>query len=123
MGADVPELPRASDALPKIRETQIGLKKPWLVDQIKADMRNGRYAYLEIQGRIGGVLDRRGCYHVVEGHHRMAAAMELYYETGDSLPVRELLHRGAGSDGPVARCSADLCRLGWWGAFRNWLGL
>lgn len=116
--------PDPANPLPRIRGTQIGLKKPWLVDQIKADMRGGRYRYEEIRGRIGGVRDRRGRYHVVEGHHRMVAALENYFETGDPGPVRELIRRGAWDfreHGP--RFSRPLPFRDWWGAFRNWLGV
>ena len=110
--------------LPRIRGTQIGLKKPWLVDQIKADMREGRFAFEEMRGRIGGVRDRDGWYHVVEGHHRMAAALELYQETGDSAPVRELLHRGRWTARDCAPAfSRPLPSRHWWGALRNRLGL
>jgi len=120
--AETPSDPGAP--LPLIRGTQIGLKKPWLVDQIKDDMRHGRYAYDEMRGRIGGVRDRRGRYYVVEGHHRMAAALEIYQETSDDCPTRELLRcgrwdlRGRGPAG-----SRPLPSRRWWGAFRNWLGL
>lgn len=110
--------------LPRIRGTQIGLKKPWLVDQIKADMRHGRYAYEEPRGQIGGVRDRRGCYHVVEGHHRMASALEIYDETGDPRPIRELLRHGRWDlrdRGPLF--SRPMPSRRWWGAFRNWIGL
>ena len=115
---------RPGDAgLPKIRGTQIGLKKPWLVDQIKADMWGGCFDYVAVRGRIGGVLDDRGCYHVVEGHHRMAAALEIYREKGDSAPVRELLQCGrwdVRKDGPAY--SRPFPHRGWWGVLRNWLG-
>jgi hypothetical protein len=110
--------------LPRIRGTQIGLKKPWLVDTIKADMRDGRFAYEAIRGRIGGVRDRRGCYHVVEGHHRMVAALEIYYETRDSRPARELLQHGRWDlrdRGPAF--SRPMPSRSWWGALRNWIGL
>ena len=112
------------DPLPPIRGTQIGLKKPWLVDQIKADMRDGRYGYEEVRGRIGGVRDRRGRYHVVEGHHRIVAALEIYRETGDDGPVRELIRRGRWDlreRGPAF--SRPLPLRGWWNCLRNWLGL
>jgi hypothetical protein len=80
--------------LPRIRGTQIGLREPPLVDRLKADMRAGQFFYHEDRGRIGGVRDRRGTYYVVEGHHRMAAAMELYRETGDTTYVLTLIEWG-----------------------------
>jgi len=112
------------NAFPKIRGSQIGLKKPWLVDQIKADMRDGRFQFQEIRGRIGGVRDRRGRYHVIEGHHRMVAALEIYFETGDAGPVRELIRWGVWDyreHGP--RFNRPLPFRNWWGTFRNWLGV
>jgi hypothetical protein len=53
---------------PKIRGTQSGLKKPSAVGEIKAAMRAGTFRFEEFELRIGGVRDRRGVYHVVEGH-------------------------------------------------------
>jgi hypothetical protein len=116
--------PGSNAPLPSIRGTQVGLKKPWLVDQIKADMRSGRFEFEEMRGRIGGVFDRRGRYHVVEGHHRMAAALEIYYEAGDDRSVGELLRCGRWTprDGGPA-FSRPFPSRRWWGAFRNWLGL
>ena len=86
-------------------------------------MRDGRYDYAAVHGRIGGVLDARGWYHVVEGHHRMAAALEIYREKGDAEPIRELLRWGrwdVREHGPAY--SRPFPLRGWWGALRNWLG-
>ena len=66
--------------LPAIRGTQVGLKNPALVDQIKVKMRAGQFPYHEIGCRVIGIRDSNGTYHVKEGHHRMVAAMELYRE-------------------------------------------
>lgn len=110
-------------SLPRIRGTQIGLSKPALVDQIKASMRDGRFAYHELRGRIAGVRDPKGTYHVKDGHHRMAAALEIYKETADATAVRELLRWGLWDE--VDHPPIDSCPLparDWWGAFRNWLG-
>ena len=107
--------PDPAAPLPKIRGTQIGLKKPWLVDQMKADMLQGRYGYEELRGRIGGILDRRGRYHITEGRHRMAAALEIYHETGDGGPIRELIRCGRWDlreRGPSF--SRPLPSRGWW---------
>lgn len=106
--------------LPKIRGTQIGLRDPALVDRLKADMREGRFAYQEPRGRITGVRDVRGVYYVKEGHHRMAAAVEIYQETGDATVVQELLRCGEFPE--VNYCPKDGCPLparDWWGALRN----
>lgn len=111
-------------ALPRIRGTQIGLRDPKLLDQLKADMTEGRYAFEEERGQIGGVIDPRGTYHVVEGHHRVAAALELLHETGDDADVLSLLFWGRWSQ--VEKRPADsrpLPSRSTWGAFRNWLGI
>src|SRR5262245_48968405 len=110
-------------ALPKIRGTQVGLRDPTLVDQLKADMLAGRYAFHEARGQIGGVIDRRGTYHVIEGHHRMVAALELFQETGDDGFVRALLSSGRWSPVEYApRDSRPFPARSRWAAFRNWLG-
>jgi filamentous hemagglutinin len=114
----------AAPALPRIRGTQIGLRDPALVARLKADMQAGRYAYHEPRGQIGGWLDRRGSYHVHEGHHRIAAALELYRETGDPGPVLQLLRWGVWT--PIERPprgSRPLPARDWWRRFRNWLGV
>ncbi|MGH7174247.1 MAG: hypothetical protein ACRELG_28590 [Gemmataceae bacterium] len=116
-------MPSPRVRLPRIRGTQIGLRNGSLVDRIKSDMRAGRYAFHERRGQIGGVRDRRGIYYVVEGHHRMAAARECYYERGDATPVLELLRWGLWTE--VEKPPSDrrpLPARDCWGAFRNWVG-
>lgn len=109
--------------LPRIRGTQIGLRDAPLVDQIKSDMRAERYAFEERRGQIGGVRDRRGIYYVIEGHHRMAAALECFSESGDPTAVLELLRWGLWTE--VEKPPSDrrpLPARDRWGAFRNWIG-
>ncbi|HZT82568.1 MAG TPA: hypothetical protein VFA26_20230 [Gemmataceae bacterium] len=116
--------PPFTGPLPRIRGTQIGLDHPDTVDQIKADMVAGRFAYHEPQARIGGYRDARGTYHVGGGHHRMVAALEILAETGDETPVRELLRWGLWADVPKAPAvSRPMPSRHWWGALRNRLGL
>lgn len=81
--------------LPRIRSCQIGLRNPTLVDQIKADMRNGRFAFSEPRGQIGGWIDANGIFYVNDGNHRMAAALEIFREDGDSTHVLQLIRLGA----------------------------
>ena len=110
-------------SLPRVRGTQLGLRDWPLVDRIKADMKEGRYAFQERRGQIGGVRDRRGIYYVIEGHHRMAAAMELFHESGDATAVEELLRWGWWTD--MEKAPSDrrpLPSRAWWGRFRNWMG-
>jgi hypothetical protein len=116
-------MPHPRVSLPRIRGTQIGLRNWSLVDQLKSDMRSARYAFHERRGQIGGVRDRRGVYYVVEGHHRLVAALELFNETGDSTAIVELLNGGLWTE--VNRPPFDgrpLPSRSYWGAFRNWLG-
>ena len=108
--------------LPSIRGTQIGLRDPAKVDAIKADMRAGRFRFGDPAGQIGGILDDRGVYHVMEGHHRMAAALELLGETGDDLFVRELVRWGRWTLAPIPPMSRPLPARSWWGRFRNRTG-
>jgi hypothetical protein len=111
-------------SIPRIRGTQIGLRDPPLVDRIKRDMLAGEYAYKEDRGRIGGVRDPAGTYHVIEGHHRMVAALEVYRKTGDATAVLELLRNGLWTDVAVPPSdSRPMPARRWWGAFRNWLGI
>src|ERR1051326_4611347 len=80
--------------IPKIRGTQIGLRDPDVVGRLKQDMSAGRYFFSEARGQIGGLIDSRGHYHVIDGHHRMAAALEIFRETGDDNAVRMLVTWG-----------------------------
>jgi filamentous hemagglutinin len=109
--------------IPRIRGTQIGLRDSDLVDRLKADMSAGRYFFQEARGQIGGVIDPRGDHHVIDGHHRMAAALEIFRETGDDNAVRMLVVWGWW--GAVEKAPSDSRPFPvrwWWGAFRNWLG-
>jgi hypothetical protein len=110
--------------LPTIRGTQIGLKNPALVDQIKSSMRAGQFPYDEIGCRVIGIRDREGIYHVKDGHHRMVAAFELYWETGDSSFVRNLIINGRWDE--VENAPIDSCSLparSWWRTIRSWLDI
>jgi len=111
-----------SGPLPKVRGTQIGLQKPAQVDHIKAAMKRGSYAFSEPRGKIGGFVDKKGVYHVVEGHHRMAAAMELWKETGDPRHVQSLVQHGRFVPKARPDSSRPLPSRSRWGAFRNALG-
>jgi filamentous hemagglutinin len=106
--------------LPTIRGTQVGLKNPALVDQIKAQMRSGQFTYDEIGCRVIGIRDHEETYHVKDGHHRMVAAFELHWETGDSSFVKNLITFGRWDDTgnpPIDSCSLPARTL--WRAIRN----
>jgi len=110
--------------LPRLRGTQIGLSNPRQIEQLKADMRQGQFAYGETHARICGVRDPSGTYHIKVGHHRMVAALELYRETGDPSALRALMQWGLWDD--VAEPPLDSRPMParyWWGALRNWLGI
>ena len=107
-----------------MRGTQVGLRNPRLIDQLKADMLGGRYRFEAREGQIGGVRDRKGTYHVIEGHHRVVAALEIYGETGNAGYVSELLRLGRWTEVESApTISRPLPSRGWWGRLRNWLGM
>ena len=87
-------LEKACKGWTNIRGTQIGFRNPKQIEQIKADMLSGKYEYSEMRGQIGGWFDSNGNFYVGEGHHRMAAAMEIFKETGDDTHIKKLLEKG-----------------------------
>src|SRR5262245_15403721 len=108
---------------PRIRGTQLGLKNPALVDQLKAAMRAGQFHFHEIRAQVGGVRDRKGVYHVVDGHHRIVAAWEIWLETADAEPLKKLLEFGNWDEwSHPPRDSRPLPLRSWWGRLRNRLG-
>jgi len=93
-----------------IRGSQVGLRDAELVDLIKAEMRSGTYRFASPEGQIGGILDRQGIYHVMEGHHRTVAALELFGETGDDHFINELMSGEFGIGHPP-RQPVDRCQV------------
>lgn len=81
---------------PRIRSGigQTGFREPGNIAQIKADMQNGTFRFEAPEGRIAGWRDPQGNYYISEGHHRMAAAMEIFEETGNPSNVNRLLENG-----------------------------
>lgn len=108
--------------LPQIRGTQVGLRNLPLVDAIKADMRTGQFRFSAPEGRVGGVLDPNGIYHVEDGHHRMVAALELNCDMGDDQYVRALLSFGRWEELPAPRASRPMPGRKWWQWIRNRIG-
>lgn len=81
---------------PRIRSGlgQTLLGEPEKVDQLKEDMLAGRYRFDTPVGRIAGWRDAKGTYYIAEGHHRINAALEIYWETGDRSHLDLLLQAG-----------------------------
>jgi hypothetical protein len=86
---------KAADALkgkiPKIKGHTDALRNPELVDQIKADMLEGRYRFDSPEGIIAGIEDATGTIHLTEGQHRMNAALEIFEQTGTPEFVNKLI--------------------------------
>ncbi len=74
-------------------------------------MLSGTFAYHEMRARVSGIRDSRGVYHVMVGHHRIVAALEIMGETGNATPLRELLRWGFWDQGQdpltAGRCLRD----------------
>jgi hypothetical protein len=65
------------------------------IETMKRDMREGNFLYESPEGRLGGhYYERRRVFFVGEGHHRLAAALEIAREDGDWRPFRQLIRHG-----------------------------
>ena len=73
---------------------QGSLARPGSVDQIKADMMNGTFRFESPEGRVTGWRDENGIYYINEGHHRINAALEVFWSTSDDVFLRQLLDNG-----------------------------
>jgi hypothetical protein len=82
-----------------IRATRGGTINPQTMGQIKNDMLNGDYRFASPEGQIGGYLDSFGRYFIGEGHTRMAAALAIAEETGNTEFVQRLLEYGRWTPG------------------------
>jgi hypothetical protein len=82
-------------AIPRIRsaEEQAVLPRSTTIDQLKLDMLTGRFRYESWEGQISGWIDKE-TYFISEGHHRVNAALEIYWETGDRSYLDRLLEHG-----------------------------
>lgn len=110
--------------MPRVRSGvgQTLLSSPDLVDQIKRDMLAGEYDYESSRGRIAGWRDQRKTYYIGEGHHRMAAALEVFRETGDHSHVMRLIENGQWEPSPPPR-NRRLPRRGFWSRLLHKMGL
>lgn len=61
---------------------------------MKYDMINGKYDFKKRENIIARYVDTKGNYYITEGHHRMAAALEIYKKTGDASYINKLLSNG-----------------------------
>jgi len=84
--------------VPPIYGTQIGFRTPAIVDDIKTAMRAGQFDFQAGNNRIAGIRVLGNVYYVREGHHRMAAALELHREENDPQWVLELIRWGMWAD-------------------------
>jgi hypothetical protein len=81
--------------LPQIRGTQPVLLKPQTYHEVREKMLNNDYDYTQPENKIGGYqLADRNIFYVGDGHHRMAAAMDLYWKTGNAEPAQKLISQG-----------------------------
>ncbi|MBI0060892.1 hypothetical protein H3T83_06785 [Gilliamella sp. M0320] len=81
-------------SIPEIKGTQVGLRDPAQIDLMKSDMLNGSFEFTATRGKIAGYIDSKGNYYITGGHHRMAAAQEIYKTTGDATYIHKLLENG-----------------------------
>jgi len=106
-----------------IKGLQKGLRNPALVKDLVVAMKNGTFDFKAARGIIAGYKDAKGIYYVSEGHHRMAAAVEVFKKTGNAGPITKLLQNGRWTSVVEAPAGArPLPSTEWWGAFRNWIG-
>ncbi len=65
------------------------------VAALKKAMLNGSFAFSSLEGRIGGEYhEPRKIFFVGEGHHRLAAALEIAFESGNWSCFNKLIRYG-----------------------------
>ena len=57
-------------------------------------MRNNCFRYTDTEARVLGFVDENGTYYLTDGHHRINAALELWWETGDRSFLERLIDAG-----------------------------
>jgi hypothetical protein len=62
-------------------------------------MEAGNFRYQDAGARVGGWRGSDGTYYINEGHHRIAAAIEIFTATGNRSPLNSLLQNGLFFDG------------------------
>ncbi len=107
---------RERPALLVMSESQNEVPEPEKIELFKRLMREGQFRYESLEGRIGGFYhERRRLFLVGEGHHRLAAALEIAREEGDWRPFRQLIRHGLWeiTDKYPARACRLPVRAGW----------
>ncbi len=114
--------PDYSGKIPPIRATRVGIDSK-KVGEIKSDMLEpGAYKYTEPRGQIAILVDSKGIHHISEGHHRMTAALEIFKETGNAGPVRNLLRHAKIDPQEFVAKSRPMTSRKFWGRLWNRLG-
>lgn len=86
-------------------------------------MTSGTYRYTAPEGQIAGFIDKAGTVYITEGHHRVAAALEILNETGNMEPFKQLLKSGLIEAVETAPAGArPMPSRSWWEGLRNTLG-
>jgi filamentous hemagglutinin len=92
------------------------------IEGIKVDMLAGLFHYERADARLRGWLSDKGAYYIGEGHHRVNAALEIFWETGDRTCLERLLEHGHWREGAPEDSTRLLTRRVW-SRILSWLGL
>jgi hypothetical protein len=92
------------------------------VEEIKQHMLEETFRFESMEGRVIGWRDERGTYYINEGHHRINAALEIYWDTGDRSHLDKLLKLGKWEPWvsrrswglPTRTVSSYLLAIIWW---------
>ena len=58
-------------------------------------MQRGDFDYSQPKATLIGYVDDRGTYYLTDGHHRVNAALEIWWETGNRDCLDRLIAAGA----------------------------
>lgn len=102
---------------------QPGLRDPAQVDTYKRLMLAGQWDFTG-QGKSLVYWRDGNTVYISEGHHRVNAALEIGWETGDWSYLDRLLEYGSREEGLPPR--GNISRFptrSWWSRWLEWLGL
>lgn len=91
------------------------------VERLKAEMVGGRFRFSAVEARIAGWHDA-GVYYINEGYHRVSAALEIYWETGERAHLDALLRHGDW-EGFAPPQSRRFPTLSLWSRLWDWFGI